>query len=138
MRIYRTDQFPLPLPDGHRFPAQKYQLLASAVAGIAGDSMETASAATPWELQQAHTPDYVAQVMDGSLPSRAWREIGLPWSPQLVARSCRSVGATIAAARCEKDLALRLLPVLAGYGRCRCVQVPALLLLPLRGRHCCH
>jgi len=99
MRIYRTDQFPLPLPDGHRFPAQKYQLLASAVAGFAGDSMETASAATPWELQQAHTPDYVAQVMDGSLPPRAWREIGLPWSPQLVARSCRSVGATIAAAR---------------------------------------
>jgi acetoin utilization deacetylase AcuC-like enzyme len=38
-------------------------------------------------------------VLDGSLPARAWREIGLPWSPQLVERSRRSVGATIAAAR---------------------------------------
>ena len=31
MRIYRTDQFALPLPEGHRFPAEKYQLLATAV-----------------------------------------------------------------------------------------------------------
>ncbi|RMC99923.1 histone deacetylase [Aquitalea palustris] len=99
MHIYRTDQFPLPLPAGHRFPAQKYRMLTEAVAGFAADCLDTAAAATPWELQQAHSPEYIAQVLDGSLPARAWREIGLPWSPQLVERSCRSVGATIAAAR---------------------------------------
>ncbi|BBF85257.1 deacetylase [Aquitalea magnusonii] len=99
MRIYRTDQFPLPLPDGHRFPAEKYRLLADAVAAFAPHAMEEAPAASPWELQQAHAADYVAQVLDGSLPAGAWREIGLPWSPQLVERSRRSVGATIAAAR---------------------------------------
>lgn len=99
MRIYRTDQFPLPLPDGHRFPVEKYRLLADAVAGFASHAMEEAPAATVWELQQAHDPDYVTQVLDGSLPPRAWREIGLPWSPALAERSRRSVGATIAAAR---------------------------------------
>ena len=99
MRIYRTDQFALPLPEGHRFPAEKYQLLATAVAQFAAPLMEEAPAASAWELQQAHAADYVAQVLDGSLPPRAWREIGLPWSPQLVERSRRSVGATVAAAR---------------------------------------
>ena len=99
MRIYRTDQFALPLPEGHRFPAEKYQLLAHAVAAFAAPLMEEAPAASAWELQQAHAADYVTQVLDGSLPARAWREIGLPWSPQLVERSRRSVGATIAAAR---------------------------------------
>jgi acetoin utilization deacetylase AcuC-like enzyme len=99
MHIYRTDQFPLPLPDGHRFPAEKYRLLAEAVTGFANHAMETAPAATAWELQQAHAAGYVAQVIDGSLPARAWREIGFPWSPELVERSRRSVGATIAAAR---------------------------------------
>ncbi|NWK79567.1 histone deacetylase [Aquitalea sp. LB_tupeE] len=99
MRIYRTDQFALPLPAGHRFPAEKYQMLATAVARFAAPLMEEAPAASAWELQQAHAADYVAQVLDGSLPARAWREIGLPWSPQLVERSRRSVGATIAAAR---------------------------------------
>lgn len=99
MRIYRTDQFPLPLPAGHRFPVEKYRLLADAVASFAAPCMEEAPAASIWELQQAHSADYIAQVLDGSLPARAWREIGLPWSPALVERSRRSVGATIAAAR---------------------------------------
>ncbi|VEB42821.1 Uncharacterised protein [Chromobacterium violaceum] len=42
MRIYRTDQFPLPLPAGHRFPAEKYRLLAEQVSAFAAERMETA------------------------------------------------------------------------------------------------
>jgi len=99
MRIYRTDQFPLPLPAGHRFPAEKYALLANAVACFAADHLDTAPAASVWELQQAHDADYVTSIVNGTLPERGWREIGLPWSPELVERSRRSVGATIAAAR---------------------------------------
>ncbi|WP_434626863.1 histone deacetylase family protein [Chromobacterium sp. CV08] len=99
MRLYRTDAFPLPLPAGHRFPAEKYRLLAERVAVWAAPWMEVAAAATPYELARAHDPDYVAAVEDGSLDARAQREIGLPWSPQLAERSRRSVGATIAASR---------------------------------------
>ncbi|POZ60101.1 histone deacetylase family protein [Chromobacterium alticapitis] len=99
MRIYRSDQFPLPLPAGHRFPAEKYRLLAERVASYAALWMETAPAATANELALAHAPDYVAAVLNGTLDGRRQREIGLPWSPELAQRSLRSVGATIAASR---------------------------------------
>lgn len=99
MRIYRTDQFPLPLPAGHRFPAEKYRLLAEQVSAFAAGRMETAPAATRGELIHAHHPDYVDAVLNGTLDARAQREIGLPWSPELAERSRRSVGATVAASR---------------------------------------
>lgn len=99
MRIYRSDGFPLPLPAGHRFPAEKYAMLASQVAGYAAPWMETAPAATPQELSLAHEPAYIAAVLEGTLEARRQREIGLPWSRELAERSLRSVGATIAASR---------------------------------------
>lgn len=99
MRIYRTDAFPMPLPPGHRFPAEKYAMLAQAVAAFAADRLDVAPAATPQELMLAHDPDYVRQALDGSLSAARQKAIGLPWSPELAERSRRSVGATIAAAR---------------------------------------
>lgn len=99
MRIFRTDQFPLPLPPGHRFPAQKYALLAQAVAGFAAEAMDAAPAASRYELALAHDDAYQDKVFNGALSAAEQREIGLPWSPQLLERSRRSVGATIAAAR---------------------------------------
>ena len=99
MRLYRTDQFPLPLPAGHRFPAEKYRLLAEQAAQFAPERLEPAPAASRYELLHAHDPDYVDAVLNGGLDARRQREIGLPWSPQLAERSRRSVGATIAASR---------------------------------------
>lgn len=99
MHIYRSDQFALPLPPGHRFPAQKYPLLAQAVHEFAADCMSAAPAASEYELALAHDPHYVEAVLDGTLDTRAQREIGFPWSEAMVERSRRSVGATIAAAR---------------------------------------
>ncbi|MBP7580333.1 MAG: histone deacetylase [Vogesella sp.] len=99
MLIYRTDQFPMPLPAGHRFPAEKYALLGQAVASLAPDRLAEAPAATPAELMLAHDADYVGRMLDGSVAPAIMREIGLPWSEALVERSCRSVGATLAAAR---------------------------------------
>ena len=99
MLIFRTDQFPLPLPAGHRFPAEKYALLADAVAQLAPTQLDVAPAATSSELMLAHAANYVKALFDGSIDSSCMREIGLPWSPALVERSTRSVGATIGAAR---------------------------------------
>lgn len=99
MLIFRTDQFALPLPSGHRFPAEKYGLLGQAVADMAPDYLAEAPAATPGELMLAHHPDYVGRMLDGSIDAAIQREIGLPWTAELVTRSCRSVGATLAAAR---------------------------------------
>jgi acetoin utilization deacetylase AcuC-like enzyme len=56
-------------------------------------------AATPGQLALAHDPDYIARVLSGELNASELRAIGFPWSPQMVERSRRSVGATIAACR---------------------------------------
>ncbi|WP_322513127.1 histone deacetylase, partial [Chloroflexus sp.] len=51
------------------------------------------------ELARAHTKAYIERVLNGQLSSAELRRIGFPWSPQMVERSRRSVGATIAACR---------------------------------------
>jgi len=63
-----------------------------------GDLHEAPRAA--WDdLRLVHADDYIAAIEQGTLPREAQRRIGFPWSPQMVERARRSVGATIAAAR---------------------------------------
>ncbi len=56
-------------------------------------------AATTAQLTLAHAPDYVHAVEQGTLTPAQIRQIGFPWSQQMVERSKRSSGATIAAAK---------------------------------------
>ena len=56
-------------------------------------------AATDEQLLSCHTERYVNAVCDGTLSNREIRRIGFPWSPQMVERSRRSTGATLAASR---------------------------------------
>ncbi len=113
MRVFFTDSFVLPLPPGHRFPIAKYWLLRKQVIEsglVAPDDLRIPPAATDRELELVHTPDYVRRVVHGEMTLQEIRRIGLPWSPQLVERSRRSVGATIEACRTavEDGLAVSL------------------------------
>src|SRR5690242_4929271 len=66
------------------------------------------------ELRLVHDAGYVDAVAGGTLPAEAQRRIGFPWSPMMVERSRRSVGATLAAAR---DVVCRTGSALTGDGR---------------------
>lgn len=100
MHAYHADAYPLPLPEGHRFPIGKYRLLRQAVAReLPAVRLADAPAASDGELALVHTPRWIQAVGEGLLSAAEQREIGLPWSPQLAERARRSVGATIAAAR---------------------------------------
>jgi acetoin utilization deacetylase AcuC-like enzyme len=100
MQAYHSDHFVLPLPAGHRFPMSKYRLLRDRVAAtLPGVVLREAPAASDGELALAHEPRWIDAVVQGTLDAAAQREIGFPWSVQMVERSRRSVGATIAAAR---------------------------------------
>jgi acetoin utilization deacetylase AcuC-like enzyme len=102
MKIFYCDEFPLPLPVGHRFPIQKYALLREAVmaADLAGPvELLVPEPAGDEQLLRAHDDDYVQRVTAGQLTLQEIRRIGLPWSPQLVARARCSAGGTIAACR---------------------------------------
>lgn len=102
MKAFVTDGFPLPLPEGHRFPVAKYRLLrerAEASGLFAPGDLIVPDSATEGQLLRAHSPEYVRKVLTGALSDAEQRRIGLPWSPELVERSRRSVGGTIAACR---------------------------------------
>ena len=99
MQAFFFDRHTIPLPPGHRFPASKYRLLRERLDGHPGLRLTEAPAATDGELALAHAPGYVTDVVEGHLDPARQREIGFPWSPLMVERSRRSVGATIVAAR---------------------------------------
>lgn len=100
MLAFHSDAHSLALPPGHRFPQSKYRLLREHFEREPGRlRMQAAPAATEGELALAHTPDYIAAVLNGTLSAAQQREIGFPWSPSMAQRSRHSVGASIAAAR---------------------------------------
>ena len=102
MQIFYSDEFVLPLPEGHRFPMAKYRLLREAVVAhpeLSGATLRIPEAASDEELLRVHSRDYLARVVEGRLERAQERQVGFPWSPGLVERSRRSVGGTIGAAR---------------------------------------
>lgn len=100
MQAFYSDQFVLPLPEGHRFPMAKYAMLRDAlVAHLPAIQLLQAPRAQDAELLRVHTPDYVRSIADGSVAQAVMREIGFPWSEAMAERARRSVGATVAAAR---------------------------------------
>ena len=102
MRAFYTDRFVLPLPAGHRFPMVKYRRVRERCLedGILSPGDLAEPPAAGWdELALVHEGAYLAAVREGALPPLAQRRIGFPWSAEMVERSRRSAGATIAAAR---------------------------------------
>lgn len=97
---FYADHVAVKLPEGHRFPMQKYQLLRDRLAQeLPGLRLEQALPASEGELALAHTPSYISAVLQGHLSGSQLREIGFPWSERMAERARRSVGATIQAAR---------------------------------------
>ena len=99
---FYSDTFVLPLPEAHRFPMAKYRrlrerLLAEGV--LRPDELRVPDAASWHDLRRVHDPAYLEAAAAGTLPPEMQRRIGFPWSPEMIERSRRSVGATIAAAR---------------------------------------
>jgi acetoin utilization deacetylase AcuC-like enzyme len=97
VKAFYSDHFVLPLPAGHRFPMSKYRLLRDAVSAESNIELNEAPAATDTQILLAHSPRYLQAVIRGELTAKEQREIGFPWSLEMVERSRRSVGATLAA-----------------------------------------
>lgn len=132
MKAFSADRLTLPLPAGHRFPAEKYVRLRQRIESspeFADVELCFPEAASEAQLRLVHTPEYVAAVLSGTLTERQMRRIGLPWSPELAERSRRSVGGTLAASEapinapsvetnpwspspCNQLLTMPLLPVI--------------------------
>lgn len=99
----------VPLPEGHRFPMAKFgqlkqTLLNTQIAEI--HQFRTPQLPPQDYLDLVHTPDYVTAYYNGTLNPKAQRRIGLPWSPQLVQRTCYAIGGTLLTAQLALEFGL--------------------------------
>ncbi len=100
MKVFYSDHFVLPLPDGHRFPMVKYSMLRERVAagGICEpEEMRVPRPVSDEEILRAHDRGYLRQVVEGTLSPKEMRRIGFPWSERMVERSRRASGGTLGA-----------------------------------------
>lgn len=100
MKAFYSDTFDFPLPQNHRFPLRKYSRLRERVLAeglVESEDLCVPPGATDLQLLRAHTHSYLQRVVEGTLTSKEVRRIGFPWSAELVERSRRSVGGSLAA-----------------------------------------
>jgi acetoin utilization deacetylase AcuC-like enzyme len=88
-----------PLPDGHRFPMLKYELLPQQLlhegTAIPTDFFEPSKRCDDQDVLRVHTAAYLQELKDLSLDKRAARKLGFPLSEQLVDRELRIAQGTI-------------------------------------------
>src|SRR5918993_1049782 len=84
-----------------KYSRLRERILAERV--IAPADLHEAPLASLDDLRLVHDASYVDAVVHGTVSHEIQRRIGFPWSPQMVERSRRSVGATIAAATAALD-----------------------------------
>lgn len=90
-----------PLPDGHRFPMEKYEVLREQLIyeGIfEEEDFFTPEAMTDDDLRSTHTEEYLNKLKHQSLTAKEIRAIGFPMSPLLVERGKHIAQGTFVAA----------------------------------------
>jgi acetoin utilization deacetylase AcuC-like enzyme len=100
LKVFYSDSFVLPLPEGHRFPMAKYSMLRERVekTSICGPGeLRVPRAVSDEEILRAHDRGYLRQVVTGTLTRSEMRRIGFPWSERMVERSRRASGGTLGA-----------------------------------------
>lgn len=98
--IYHANYSQLPLPEGHRYPINKYRLLFEAIEEKRAqcDKWQSAfhyvepMALNQQEVYQVHCHEYIQHLILGTLPAHKMRRIGFPWSETLITRTFTSAG----------------------------------------------
>jgi acetoin utilization deacetylase AcuC-like enzyme len=95
-------EYVAPLPDQHRFPMDKFRMLRELLLKekvVDASQFHAPDFATDELLQLVHQPNYISAYRNGTLDPRAQRRIGLPWTPEIVRRTCRAVSGTVLTAK---------------------------------------
>jgi acetoin utilization deacetylase AcuC-like enzyme len=100
LKVFYSDHFVLPLPEGHRFPMVKYSMLRESVAAsgvCAPGEMRVPRPVSDEEILRAHERGYLRRVVGGTITQKEMQRIGFPWSERMVERSRRASGGTLGA-----------------------------------------
>jgi len=87
-----------PLPENHRFPMLKYELIPGQLLHEGVITTDNLFSLQPLEeaiILQTHEQDYWQRMREGQLTAREMRAIGFPQSPELVEREIRISKGTI-------------------------------------------
>eukprot|EP00752_Nemacystus_decipiens_P011629 g10324.t1 len=96
--LFYNDVYRVELPEGHRFPMEKYRLVREGLQGaLKNASFSVSPVATMEDLCTTHDRRYVQRYFDGHFTDRENRTVGFPWSEASVRRSLSSVGGTVGA-----------------------------------------
>ena len=99
---FYSDWARVALPEGHRFPMHKYELVRKALEADAAVSASMRFSPAPLaplaDVSRAHCPGYSASVLDGSVSADIMRSVGFPYTAAQARRSFASTGGTLAAA----------------------------------------
>jgi acetoin utilization deacetylase AcuC-like enzyme len=101
--LWSYSRYTFPLPDGHRFPIEKYELLRRRVVEAQLGPVHEPERIDRESLLRVHIARYVDAFTQGTLAPDEVRRLGFPWSGQLVERSYRACGGTLAAVRFALD-----------------------------------
>ncbi len=87
-----------PLPEGHRFPMEKYDLLPKQLLHEGTCTKENffePELAADEDILRVHTSEYLQNLKELTIDARATRKTGFPLSPDLVEREIKIAGGTI-------------------------------------------
>lgn len=100
--VVHHPEYSFPFPDNHRFPMEKFGLLADYVRSkgllTPENSFRPGPCRQAW-LTQTHCPDYLARFSEDRLSAREKRQMNLPWSDGLVRRTFLAPSGTVLTAQ---------------------------------------
>ena len=97
MKVAFSDIYKYELPEGHRFPMEKYPLIKEQL--IYEGTLEEADFYTPtplsWsQVATTHTEDYISKLQTANLSTKEIRKIGFPLKQSLIDRGLFIAGGT--------------------------------------------
>jgi len=98
-----------PLPEGHRFPMLKYELIPAQLLHegvITQENIFAPELLAEENVLLSHDADYWAQLRDLTLPEREQRRVGFPLNAQLLEREMRIAQGTIDGAMFAREFGL--------------------------------
>ena len=98
MKVAWSQSYNHPLPDGHRFPMIKYDLIPKQLLReniISNDDIFDPNPISRIEAELAHSAEYLDKLFSGSLTRQEERATGFPFSSDLLKREMKILGGTI-------------------------------------------
>jgi acetoin utilization deacetylase AcuC-like enzyme len=98
LKIAHSPIYKLELPEGHRFPMLKYELLCEQLlyeGTVTNDNIFHPTMLTPDVILSTHTTDYWHRLSNAALTPKEMRKVGFPLTEHLIKRTITISGGTV-------------------------------------------